>query len=381
VPAPVWLVHGFKGMNPAPSSAAHQGYLTRRYFQTLDGLRGLSILAVIWHHSGEHQGILAKGYLGVDLFFAISGMLITSLLLREQGRTGTVSLGGFYLRRTLRIFPLYYAVVALYVLLVGFLERGSAAGTGFFANLPAFLTYTSNWFVDLSSGNRVIFYFAWSLATEEQFYLLWPSVVRYARAWFVPPLVMAGLLALGEASRWGVGAGLLDRGMLPIRVLTSVATPICLGCLAAYMLHRPAGFRVAWRLAGQRWSAPLAAVLLLVALSIEGLPEGLVGLAMTALVVACCIRPDHPLRRPLELRFLCHIGTVSYGVYLIHMLALNATRRLLPDSGSLTRFALASVLAILVATASHRWFERPIMALKDRLAGRGGQGAGQAAST
>jgi peptidoglycan/LPS O-acetylase OafA/YrhL len=368
-------------MIPAQSSAAHQGYLNSRYFQALDGLRGLSILAVIWHHTGEHSGILAKGYLGVDLFFAISGLLITSLLLREQGRTGTISLGGFYLRRTLRIFPLYYAVVAFYMVLVGFLERGSVAGAGFFANLPAFLTYTSNWFVDLSAGNRVIFYFAWSLATEEQFYLLWPSVVRYARAWFMPPLVMAGLLALGEASRWAAGADLLDRGLLPIRMLTSVATPICLGCLAAYMLHRPAGFRVAWRLAGQRWSAPLFAVLLLLALSVDGLPEGLVGLAMTALVVACCIRPDHLLRPVLESRYLCHVGTVSYGIYLIHMLALNATRRLLPDSGSLARFALASLLAIAVATASHRWFERPIMALKDRLVGRKAQGTGHAAST
>jgi peptidoglycan/LPS O-acetylase OafA/YrhL len=367
-------------MTPAPYAAAHQGYLDRRYFQTLDGLRGLSILAVIWHHSGEHDGILAKGYMGVDLFFAISGLLITSLLLREQGRTGTVSLGGFYLRRTLRIFPLYYAVVALYVVLVVFLERGSAAGAGFFANLPAFLTYTSNWFVDLSAGNRVIFYFAWSLATEEQFYLLWPSVVRYARAWFLPPLFMGGLLALGEASRWGVGAGLLDRELLSIRVLTSVATPICLGCLAAYMLHRPAGFRVAWRLAGQRWSAPLAAVLLLVALAVEGMPEGLVGLAMTALVVACCIRPDHLLRPALEGRFLCHVGTVSYGIYLIHMLALNATRRLLPDSSSLARFALAALLAILVASASHRWFERPIMALKERLAKRPVREAGPEAT-
>jgi peptidoglycan/LPS O-acetylase OafA/YrhL len=368
-------------MIPPTAEVAHQGYLNQRYFQTLDGLRGLSILAVIWHHSGEHVGILSKGYMGVDLFFAISGLLITSLLLREQGRTGTISLRGFYIRRTLRIFPLYYAVVVLYMLLVGFLERGTAAGAGFFANLPAFLTYTSNWFVDLSAGNRVIFYFAWSLATEEQFYLLWPSVVRYARAWYLPPLIMTGLLALGEASRWGVGAGWLDRGQLSIRVLTSVATPICLGCLAAYMLHRPAGFRVAWRLAGQRWSAPLAAALLVAALALDGIPEGLVALAMTALVVACCIRPDHLLRVPLEHRFLCHVGTVSYGIYLVHMLALNATRRLVPDSGSLVRFALASLLAILVASASHRWFERPIMALKDRLTGRGVQSARQTAST
>lgn len=337
----------------------------------LDGLRGISILAVIWHHTGGHLGgILAKGHLGVALFFAISGLLITTLLLREQDRTGTISLRGFYIRRTLRIFPLYYAVIALYVLLVAGLERRTPAGADFFTNLPAYLTYTSNWFVDLSSGNRVIFYFAWSLATEEQFYLLWPSVVRYARAWYLPPLVMTALLLLGESGRWAVEAGLLSPRPLLVKVITSVATPICLGCLAAYLLHRPAGFRVAWRLAGQPWSAPLAAALLLLTLAVDATPMALVALAMTCLVVACSIRPDHPLRHLLENRAIRYVGTISYGMYLVHMLALNAARRLVPGAGVLAHFAVAALLTILMASISYRWFERPILALKDRLTGR-----------
>jgi peptidoglycan/LPS O-acetylase OafA/YrhL len=353
----------------AATDTTHQTYLSRKYFDALDGLRGLSILAVIWHHTGAHTGILSRGYLGVDLFFAISGLLITTLLLREQGRTGTVSLRGFYLRRTLRIFPLYYAVIALYLLLVTGLERATPAGAGFLANLPAFLTYTSNWFVDLGSGNRVIFYFAWSLATEEQFYLVWPSVVRYARAWYVPPLFMAGLVLLGESTRWAVEGGWLAGEPLAVRVLSSLATPIGLGCLAAYLLHRPAGFRVAWRLAGQAWSAPLAAGLLALTLAVDATPAALVALAMTYLVVACSIRPDHTLRLLLEHRALRYVGTISYGIYLLHMLALNAARRLLPGGGALPLFVAASLLAILAASVSYRWFERPILALKGRLTG------------
>jgi peptidoglycan/LPS O-acetylase OafA/YrhL len=346
----------------------HQTYLRSRYFEALDGLRGLSVLALIWHHSAPHSGFAAQGYLGVSFFFAISGLLITTLLLREQGRTGTISLSGFYLRRTLRIFPLYYAVVALYVVLVTVLQRGTPAADAFFANLPSYLTYTSNWFVDLSAGNRVIFYFAWSLATEEQFYLLWPSVVRYARTWYLPPLVMLGLFLLGELARWAVESGLTSGAPLPMRMATTIAGPICLGCLAAYLLHRPAGFRVAWALAGHRWSALLAAALLVAALARPTTPTAVTGLAMTFLVVACCIRPDHALRGALGNRLLRHVGTVSYGIYLLHMLALNATHRLLPNAGGFVVFVAASLLAVLLASISHRWFEQPIMALKDRLA-------------
>jgi len=178
------------------------------------------------------------------------------------------------------------------------------------------------------------------------------------------------LLLLGESSRWAVEAGQLRPDLLLVRVLASVATPICLGCLAAYLLHRPAGFRVAWRIAGRTWSAPLAAGLLALTLVVEATPTAVVALAMTFLVVACSIRPDHPLRGLLGWRGLRYVGTISYGMYLLHMLALNTARRLLPDAGALPRFAVAALIAVVLASISFRWFERPVMALKDRLTGR-----------
>src|SRR5882672_6045500 len=88
-----------------------------KYFPLLDGLRAVSIVGVVWHHAGgalHFSGPLSRGYHGVSLFFVISGFLITTLLLRERSRTGAISLRKFYLRRALRIFPLYYAVLALY---------------------------------------------------------------------------------------------------------------------------------------------------------------------------------------------------------------------------------------------------------------------------
>lgn len=93
-----------------------------------------------------------------------------TLLLRERERNSKIDLKAFYIRRSLRIFPLYYGVLFLYMVLVSVLERDSTAGQAFFNNLIYFATYTSNLFVPLDG--RVIFYFAWSLAAEEQFYLM-----------------------------------------------------------------------------------------------------------------------------------------------------------------------------------------------------------------
>jgi peptidoglycan/LPS O-acetylase OafA/YrhL len=143
---------------PGALSATHRIFLSRGYFPLLDGLRCLSIVAVVWFHAagGTFTGILSRGNQGVSLFFVISGFLITTILLREQSTTGDISLQRFYLRRTFRIFPLYYAMLALYVVLVIVAEKQPAVAAQFWHNLPFFLTYTSNWFVPFDSG-RIIF--------------------------------------------------------------------------------------------------------------------------------------------------------------------------------------------------------------------------------
>jgi peptidoglycan/LPS O-acetylase OafA/YrhL len=353
------------------TQAAYQAFRKARFFPALDGLRALSILAVIWHHAGGEgaPGALSRGFHGVSLFFAISGFLITTLLLREQDANGQISLSRFYLRRTLRIFPLYYVVLALYSALVLLVDRHSAAGEGFSAHLPYFLTYTSNWFIERDAGTRVIFYFAWSLATEEQFYLVWPSVVRFSRRWWAPVAVMAVLLAANLAGAWAVASGLVSGASLPMRILLSVAAPIGLGCLAAYLTHRPGGFAIAWRLAGHRASAPLALAAMVLGLSFDGVPDLAIAAAMTWLVVAVCIRADHVLRQALSNAPLRHIGTVSYGMYLMHMLAMNVVSRALPGAGGLVRFVGASVLVIGMATASYYLFEKRVLDWKERLMG------------
>ena len=188
----------------APSQAA---FLAQRRFASLNGLRCLAILAVIWHHaSGRRNEILGRG-LGVDLSFAISGFLITTLLAREFSRTGQINLRRFYARRTLRIFPLYFAVLGLYVLLVIGTRGGTPQGAAFMHHLPVFATYTSNWFVPIGNGNSTIFYFAWSLATQEQFYLLWPLALLLCLApgrWWRAGAVMLALIAFSEVARLAI---------------------------------------------------------------------------------------------------------------------------------------------------------------------------------
>ncbi len=351
-------------MDPA---RAHQEFLRTRFFPGLDGLRCLSIVLVLAYHvSGFHSGFLGRGYLGVSLFFAISGFLITTLLLREREAHGQISLGRFYARRSLRIFPLYYAVLGLYVLLVVLFEKGAVEKAEFFANLPAFLSYTSNWFVPLEPDKRIIFYFAWSLATEEQFYLLWPTVMRAARHWG-SVLFMAALLVISLWAPWAVETGRLDGTLLWVRILASFAPPICMGCLAAIAVHSPQGFAVVYRALGHAWVPPLALGFVLGAVAMDGTPFWLTSVLMTALVVSCCISTRHPLMPVLTFSWVAYVGTVSYGVYLLHMIALNLVRRAVPDQGFAVYFPLTLALSVLMAGLSFRYFESRFLRLKERL--------------
>jgi peptidoglycan/LPS O-acetylase OafA/YrhL len=350
------------------TARAHQEFLRTRIFPGLDGLRCLSIgLVVAYHVSGLHSGFLGRGYLGVSLFFAISGFLITSLLLRERDAHGHISLARFYGRRSLRIFPLYYTVLAVYVALVFFFEKGVEEKADFFGNLPAFLTYTSNWFVPLETDKRIIFYFAWSLATEEQFYLMWPGVMRLAHRWGAV-LFMTGLLAISLWAPWAVETGRLDGTLLSVRILASFAPPICMGCLAAYALHSPRGFAWVYRALGYTWMPPLLLVLVLGAVAANGTPYWLTSVVMTALVVSSCIRTRHLLMPVLTLPPIRYVGMISYGVYLLHMIALNLVRRALPGQSFAVYLVLTLAVSVLMAGLSYRYFESWFLRLKERLA-------------
>jgi peptidoglycan/LPS O-acetylase OafA/YrhL len=334
----------------APSEADRTStFQETKYFPLLDGLRTVSILGVIWHHAGGTRhlsGALSRGYHGVSLFFVISGFLITTLLLREKERTGVISLRKFYLRRALRIFPLYYAVLALYVAMVLYVERGSRAGAEFMHNLPFFATYTSNWFVKLGA-DRTIFYFAWSLATEEQFYLVWPWIVLYA----------------GPRARTLVFA-------LSLGAVAFISVPICLGAIAAYLAHAKTTSRYLLAAAGHNLSGLAGAATVAACMISDRAPLTLLYLSMTFWVTACAVRSDQLLSPVLGNRSIRYIGTISYGMYLLHMFALNGARRVLGAQSGSAVFVAALVMSAVGASVSHRFFELPFLRLKAQLAQR-----------
>jgi peptidoglycan/LPS O-acetylase OafA/YrhL len=345
----------------------HERFLASRRFAALDGLRAISVLAVVWHHTAgmQYSGFMGRGALGVHMFFAISGFLITTLLLRERSRFGSISLRRFYARRTLRIFPIYYLVLLTYVVLVAVTRPGAPESRSFWQHLPSFATYTSNWFVELSTETNVTFYFAWSLATEEQFYLFWPPLLVLLLTWRGGPLWQP-LTALALLS---VATVLIhhqvDSQALGWRIAGSLALPILLGAAAGLLLHSRRGFDLLAPVLTRRSAAPVVAVVLIALIVGEATIE-LVELAMVILVAACCVREDTWMHPVLTLRPLVFVGTISYGVYLMHMLAANLARQVVPQEYGVIVFVPTVVLVLVAAHLSFRYFEGPILAYKRR---------------
>lgn len=346
----------------------------RKHFGSLDGLRAVSILGVIWHHSAAAAFAVAvpfvhQGNRGVNLFFAISAFLISTLLIRSRERH-RLNVPRFWVRRALRILPLYFAVLAVYVVLVAATERDVAAREGFFANLRYFATFTSNWFVQLDSP-RVIFYFAWSLAAEEQFYLCWPWIERKFSG--VGPVVIAlGGLLVSQGARF-----VHDHSEAPgvlLKIVSSVPAAILAGVVLAHVLNSRRGFRMLWPILGRRGSAIAAGLVTVLAIGVEPwlgfAGEPVVAVSLALLVGACVIREDNDLARLLAWRPVVWIGIVSYGIYLVHMLAISSGRRALEAMGidsPFAVFAAGTAVAITVASLSYVTFERFFLRLKDRI--------------
>lgn len=343
-------------------------FLQTRTFGSLDGLRAVAILVVVWHHAAPPVPgwpITARGFLGVDLFFVISGFLIVTLLLRERRRTGAISLRDFYVRRFLRIFPPYYLMLGI-VGATALLAPGNSADE-IRRDLPWALLYVSN-LVPMESMLAI----TWSLSVEEQFYLLVPTLERYARR--ALPLLLPSAYLLAILPPFGAFPGLA----LPAFFRETTFGPILLGVMLAHVLDHPRGY--AWVSRALGWPlAPLAALaaLLLVAShpasDISGGPRLAMHWAILLLVAACVVRERHALQPALTSWPMKRIGMVSYGIYLYHLIVMHFVAKALhaADVSWGPAVFLANALASWgVAEASYRLFEARILALKSRFAGR-----------
>lgn len=351
------------------SAPSHGDYLARRHFSSLDGFRAICITAVVWHHSQPfvHQVALGRrGFLGVDAFFVLSGFLIVTLLLRERDRTGGISIKQFWARRSLRIFPLYYAIV-LGLLALHFVRPGDA--TQEVGELwPWLVTYTANW-VPRESLLAV----TWSLCAEEQFYAIWPLIERFA-ARFVG---LALVVTIGLNVAMGLGAfDAFFGARADLEMVNATFAPILFGVVLAHLLHRPKSYAwLARALGGRATPAVLFALtLVLVALPIS-LDHGLriaVQLVMAAWLGSMLVRPDHVMARFFDHRLVVRMGVVSYGMYLLHMFVDHGARKLTDPLGDPMglRFVIVLLGTWFVAELSHRYFESRFLALKSRFSWR-----------
>jgi peptidoglycan/LPS O-acetylase OafA/YrhL len=329
----------------------------------LDGLRGVAVLLVI----SEHTGLIGHGFIGVDVFFVLSGFLITTLLLEEAERRGAISLRGFYARRARRLLP-PLALLGVLTLAVDLLAY-RLTGWGIGLKLVSTAGFVNNWVaaLNLDHGQALgALNPTWSLAQEEQFYLLWP-------------LALILLLRLGWGPRRLLGVLVLLIGALLLLAPPFVAglpgfdayfspfdrgAELLLGCVGSLLWR----YRIVEVHAGRRLTelvmlGLLGAFLWLLLGADPASPRG-VYLAAAALTLPALILlvevPDTLVGRFVGARPLRAVGRISYCLYLIHLLLRNLLVHALGPLPAPEVFGLTLAVALPLAALSDRFIETPI---------------------
>lgn len=354
----------------------YERWLRDKRFDYFDGLRSVSIFIVILYHSGPRFGIdgplVGAGHAGVDLFFVISGFLITTLLVKEKEKYGAINLKNFYFRRALRIFPLYYLMLFGHLLLCLYVidEAYPAESAQFVGNFFYFFTYTSNWFVSLNDEHRTILYHAWSLAAEEQFYLCWPPVLYLVRkkSRALAMVLLASAVSLAFRSYGASSPELLT--VLPAKIISSIPLGICVGVLLSLLLHSRHG-EVVFRAINRKLVPEFSVLVLIVSYAFYA--AGSISITFLQLVMGFCVmvlstnRPflaSGLFTSDLVVRY----GKVSYGQYLYHMLCLNAVMWLgsMVSVPGVVSLSVVFVASYVVSVASYVYFESYFLGKKKK---------------
>jgi peptidoglycan/LPS O-acetylase OafA/YrhL len=336
----------------------------------LDGLRGLAVIAVMaFHTSPAAHG----GFLGVDVFFVISGYLITTLLLREWSGTGGVDLRRFYLRRALRLGPALLLMLVITVPLILTTLRGSMRMPPAVA-VASVLFYVANWAnvaVDVGTGPLT---HTWSLSIEEQFYLIWPllliaALVRRGRPSVTALAVLIGVVAVARWITWDA-----THGFWLYYATSSHCDGLLIGSLLAVVLdRRPADAPAPRGSTAAGWIGLAGLAVLIATLKISSAATFEFGLLLVAVCAALLVQhlatsSEGLLIRLLSFRPLVSVGVVSYGLYLYHFPIFKAVQQ--QGYPHLKQHALEIGLTVVVTVFS--WFvvEKPALRLKDRLSTR-----------
>jgi peptidoglycan/LPS O-acetylase OafA/YrhL len=349
---------------------------SQRYMPGLDGLRAIAVLAVIAYHIDP--GWVPGGLLGVGVFFTLSGYLITDLLLGQREATGRIHLGDFWLRRARRLLPALFLMLAVVVAWITLLDRSQLPALR--GDVVAAAAYVSNWWNIVREAS----YFArfgppppldhlWSLAVEEQFYLIWPWLLLLGLRFVPGRYRLAGLTLAGAALSAAAMALIYQPGVDPTRVYEGTDT-------RAFGLLVGAALAMVWpsrELLADRIS--LRGRLLLDGVGVAGLviigylilrtneyspflyKGGIVLLSVAAvLTVTALVHPASWLGVAVGWTPLRWLGVRSYGIYLWHYPIIVLTAPSMQQKASVTLEVLQVVATIAVAALSWQYFEEPI---------------------
>ncbi len=342
--------------------------LSASHLPALDGLRAVAVFLVIFYHFGFER---VPGAHGVMIFFVLSGFLITWLLLKENERDGNISLRGFYRRRILRIFPAFYVYWILLVALL--LVTGRKV---LWPHVWSAFLYVSNYYIAINGDPNNGFSHTWSLAIEEQFYLLWPFVfLLWRRSYAKMAVFLASLIGTVWIYRavlcYGFG---VKQGYIYAAFDTRL-DELMVGCLLAVLLRQGmlASF---WRRVIAHEYLPLVTIALLACSIYTGSAYGhryrdVFGFALEPLLIAILIvqlitHSSTPLWGWTEWRAVKFLGRISYSLYLYQQLVLHPARQALGRYPVAVQLVAAVAVTIVVASISYYLIERPFLKLKDK---------------
>jgi len=358
------------------------------YLPGLDGIRALAVIGVLLYHAdvtGTKGGFFtgfAGGFLGVDVFFVLSGFLITTLIVEEFARSGRINFGQFYLRRARRLLPALFLVLAVVAVIAAFFYHDAAQSVR--TDGLASLLYVTNWWFIFqeqsyfTSWDNSLLQHLWSLAVEEQFYLIWPVVALVLLKWRGRKAVFITALALSLASTvWMfyvvTSQGLLEPGADPSRAYFGTDTHVMGLLLGAAMaiVWRPgrlkqtlnSGAQMAITFIGFASLATIIWIFIGVPESSHWLYQGgfLAISFIVCLLIAGASHPGAPFGRILGAQPMRWFGQRSYGLYLWHwpiFLLLQPVEDI-PITGVLN-FLLRMALTCGIAELSYRFVELPI---------------------
>jgi peptidoglycan/LPS O-acetylase OafA/YrhL len=364
-----------KPLGPAEQTLA--AGLHQREIPALDAIRAGSVILVMVYHFGY---VHIPGAYGVIAFFVLSGFLITWLLLREHGATETISLRNFYMRRALRIFPAFYVFAGLWILALMLAGR-----TVPWAHATSALLYFSDYFNAILGDPNTGFSHTWSLAIEEQFYLLWPAAV----IWLLhEPQRLLSRLGWFILALWCYRVALalvlnVPGGYIYAAFDTRVDA-LLIGCFAAVALYQGRLQGVVRGILGHQALAlvPLAGIVLM-AVGWPGLPRqrdvlalALVPVCFAVLIIQSVAFHDRPLWRWMQYPAVRYLGRISYPMYLYQQVVLQPVGKRLPFLPEPLALVIACAATVLVASLSYRVVERPFLRLKHLFASPQSGGAG-----